>query len=176
MITNGKERSKQEAELMAQCVQDKASEEANKKVQMSVFKNKIDKLQGEINLHASNINHGFTYVDKATTMYRDFDKQRRVYFDKQTGDYLKDEQFHPSDFQKKIDFDEEETARQQQIEENNTTGEFAEGNLDALDNVIIDKKVAKVKKLKPTPKETLHPAYGKDFEQEDEDPFAPLND
>lgn|GEM_PF-5804758 len=66
-------------------------------------------------------------------LYRDFDKQRRVYFDKQTGDYLKDESFHPSDFQKKLDFDAEEErlrmediARHQQIETNNAVGEYAE--------------------------------------------------
>lgn len=186
---------RQEADMLAQCVSDKAQEENNKKVAMSVFKNKIDTLQGEINLHASNINHGFTYVDKATTMYRDFDKQRRVYFDKQTGDFLKDEPFHPSDFQKKLEFDTEETARQEQIAENNQVGAFAEqepdengmyigndGNLtdikpvadpfDPIDDIIVDKKVkgAKVAKLKPTPKPFLPDNYGANFEQEDELP------
>jgi hypothetical protein len=137
---------KQEADMLAQCVSDKQQEENNKKVAMSVFKNKIDTLQGEINLHASNINHGFTYVDKASVMYRDFDKQKRVYFDKQNGDFLKDEPFHPSDFQKKLDFEEQERARQEQIEFNNSNGDFAE---------------------KPTPKDNLGEHYGRDFEPED---------
>jgi len=181
---------KQEADMLAQCVSDKQQEENNKKVAMSVFKNKIDTLQGEINLHASNINHGFTYVDKATTMYRDFENQKRVYFDKQTGDFLKSEAFHPSDFQKKLDFDAEEIARQEQIAENNSVGAYVNaepdadgfyrdefGNLtdipprkplDALDAVIIDKKVKGGKKEKPAPKELLHPNYGKDFEPEDD--------
>lgn len=189
---------KQEADMLAQCVSDKQQEENNKKVAMSVFKNKIDTLQGEINLHASNINHGFTYVDKATTMYRDFDKQRRVYFDKQTGDFLKDEAFHPSDFQKKLDFDAEETARQEQIAENNAVGDYvnatpdengmyigADGNLtdipprdttfDPVDDIIVGKKVkgAKVAKLKPTPKDVLPDNYGKDFEQDDSNDDLP---
>lgn len=179
---------KQEADMLAQCVSDKQQEENNKKVAMSVFKNKIDTLQGEINLHASNINHGFTYIDKAATMYRDFDKQRRVYFDKQSGDYLKDEAFHPSDFQKKLDFEEQEKAIQQQIEENNQTGEFAERTLKddlfaPLDEIIVDKKVSGhklgaegeklskavkdgIQKEKPTPKDNLPLNYGKYFDPE----------
>jgi|GEM_PF-6394098 len=35
---------KQEADMLAQCVSDKQQEENNKKVAMSVFKNKIDTL------------------------------------------------------------------------------------------------------------------------------------
>jgi len=185
------EELKQESAMLAQCITDKQQEENNKKVAMSVFKNKIDTLQGEINLHASNINHGFTYVDKATVLYRDFDKQRRVYFDKATGDYLKDDPFQPSDFQKKLEFDTEETARQEQIEENNEVGAFAnqEPNADGLytdrhgnltdikptggiykpiDDIIVGKKTKPVKsKEKPTPKDNLHPLHGKDFETEE---------
>lgn len=151
---------KQEADMLAQCVSDKQQEENNKKVAMSVFKNKIDTLAGEINLHASNINHGFTYLDKATVLYRDFDNKLRVYFDKQTGDYLKQEAFHPSDFQKKLDFDTQEELQQAQIEENNAVGEFA----DPLDEVIETKKG----KGKPKPKDTLPDDYGKNFEQEED--------
>ena len=164
------EELKQESAMLAQCITDKQQEENNKKVAMSVFKNKIDTLQGEINLHASNINHGFTYVDKATVLYRDFERQRRVYFDKATGDYLKDDPFQPSDFQKKLEFDTEETARQEQIEENNVVGDFAEGTdpYTPIDNIIVDKKVkgAKVAKLKPTPSDNLDPNYGRNFETE----------
>lgn len=185
------EELKQEADMLAQCITDKQQEENNKKVAMSVFKNKIDTLQGEINLHASNINHGFTYVDKATVLYRDFTNQRRVYFDKQTGDFLKDEPFQPSDFQKKLEFDTEENARQEQIAENNDIGDFANhepnedglytdhnGNLtdikpagdvySAIDNIIIDKKVSGAKKKeKPTPSDNLDPNYGRNFETEE---------
>lgn len=159
---------KQEADMLAQCVSDKQSEESNKKVAMSVFKNKIDTLQGEINLHASNINHGFTYVDKASTLYRDFNKQRRVYFDKQTGDFLKDEAFHPSDFQKKLDFEAEESARQEQIAENNSYS--------PVDEVIVGKKIGKVKPEKPTPKNNLGDNYGKSNEFDDELPEGMYRD
>ena len=166
------EELKQESAMLAQCITDKQQEENNKKVAMSVFKNKIDTLQGEINLHASNINHGFTYVDKATVLYRDLERQRRVYFDKATGDYLKDDPFQPSDFQKKLEFDTEENIRQGMIEENNATGDFAEGTdpYAPIDGIIIDKakKGAKTAKLKPVPSDNLHPNYGKGFETEEE--------
>jgi hypothetical protein len=138
-------------------------------------------------------------------MYRDFEKQRRVYFDKQTGDYLKDEAFHPSDFQKKLDFDAEEErlrlediARQQQIETNNAVGNYADrqpdengfyrdadGNLtdikptgdifDPVDSIIVDKKIGKVKE-RPTPKDNLHPMHGRDLEPADEPVFPDEDD
>lgn len=121
---------------------------------MAAFKNKIDTFEGKIKLHASNINHGFTYIDKAASMYRDFENKKRVYFDRQSGNFLKSEDFHPSDFQKQLDFEEEDErlrlediARQEQIEENNRTGNFTDG-LYALDEVIVDKKVGKEKASK----------------------------
>lgn len=141
-----------ESELLAQAVTDKSAEEANKKAAMGVFKNKIDTLDAEVKLRAGHVTHGFTYLDKPTEMYRDNTTSKRLYFDKVTGNLLKDEPFHPSDFQKKIDFDanEEELrladiARQQQIEENNRVGNLANGGdgLDALDEVILDKKLGR---------------------------------
>lgn len=157
----------QESQMLAQSVSDKATEENNKKVAMTSFKNKIDTHEGAIKLHASNINHGFTYIDKASVMYRDYVTSKRVYFDKSNGDFLKEEAFHHSDYQKKIDFELEATAREEQIAENNTAGDFANG-LDALDEVIIDKKVAKGKKGKPTPKDNLPENYNKFAEVQDD--------
>lgn len=160
----------QESQLLAQSVNDKIHEENNKKVAMTVFKNKIETFDADIKLHASNLTHGFTYKDVSTEMYRDWKNSKRVYFDKQTGNFLKEEAFHPSDYQKKLDFETEESARQQQIEENNRTGNEAEDNpFAAIDEIIIDKRVGKGKKEKPSPKYNLHPLYGKDFEHGDSD-------
>lgn len=159
--------------MMAQSVTDKQATENEKKVAMAAFKNKIDTFEGRIKLHASNINHGFTYIDKAASMYRDFENKKRVYFDRQSGNFLKQEDFHPSDFQKQLDFEEEDErlrlediARQEQIEENNRAGNFADG-LDVLDEIILDKKIGKGKKEKPTPKDNLHPNHGRDAEYDE---------
>ncbi len=137
---------KQEADQLAQCVSDKQQEENNKKVAMSVFKNKIDTLEGEIKFHASNINHGFTYIDKATVLFLDFVNNRRVYFDKQNGNFIRDEAFHPADYQKKIDFTGISPETQEQIDFNNAVAGLSE---------------------KPTPKDNLPEHYGKDFEAPD---------
>lgn len=134
----------QESQMLAQSVNDKIHEENNKKVAMTVFKNKIETFDADIKLHASNLTHGFTYKDISTEMYRDWVNCKRVYFDKQSGNFVKEEVFHPSDFQKKLDFEANEKAKQEQIDENNTAGDFADG-LDALDEVIIDKKLGRDK-------------------------------
>lgn len=174
---------KQESEMMAQSVTDKQATENEKKVSMAAFKNKIDTFEGKIKLHASNINHGFTYIDKAASMYRDFENKKRVYFDRQSGNFLKQEDFHPSDFQKQLDFEEEDErlrlediARQEQIEENNRAGNFADRTLkddifNPIDEVILDKKIGKGNKENPTPKDNLHPNHGRDAEH-DELPYG----
>lgn len=164
----------QEGQMLAQAVNDKASEENNKKVAMAAFKNKIDTFDGKIKLHASNINHGFTYIDKPAEMYRDYARAKRVYFDKATGDFLSEESFHASDFQKKLDFEQQEEQlrlddieRQQQIEENNRAGDHAEGELDTLDEIILDKKKEGRPEMRPVPKDNLPDNYGKNFEADE---------
>jgi len=143
------EELKKEGEVLAQLVSDQQTIENEKKVAMTVFKNRIETCAGEIKLHSSNINYGFTYHDVAAEMYRDWNNCQRVYFDKQTGNFIKSENFHPSDFQKKLDFEAEEErlkqldiARQQQIEENNAAGNHAEGDIfDRVDEIIVNKKL-----------------------------------
>lgn len=167
----------QKSQQIAHLISDINHEEEEKKAVGAQYKNKIDTLKSEAKMLSSHITNGFMYTDKPAALYLDYETNQRVYVSKEDGEVLKTEPFHPSDYQKKIDFDEEENARQQQIDENNATGEFAEAQLfDAVDQIIVDKKVAKVKKLKPTPKDVLPDNYGRDFEQEDEDPFAPVND
>ena len=177
----------QESQMLAQSVNDKIHEENNKKVAMTVFKNKIETFDADIKLHASNLTHGFTYVDKSCEMYRDWKAAKRVYFDKQSGIFVREEPFHPSDYQKKLEFEAEyerlrleDEARQQQIDENNRAGMYAEGeeqNLDALDGVILAKKIGK--RGKPTPKDNLHPNHGRDAEEPElpeDDIFAPIKE
>lgn len=143
----------QQAQLIAQAVTDKASEESNKKVAMATFKTKIDELQGKINLYATYLTNGFMYVDKPAEMYRDYARAKRVYFDKASGNFLSEENFHASDYQKKIDFEAreeelrlEDIERNRQIEENNQAGHYADGITDALAEVISDKKMKVVAK------------------------------
>lgn len=131
-----REELEEQSNLLAQAVKNKTQEEANKKVAMADFANKIKNLEAQINLHSGHINNGYTYQDRVCELYLDFDKKIRLYDDKITGDHLKTEPFHQSDFEKrqlKMNLDE-------QINENNEAGEFAEG--DALD-AVIDKKKGK---------------------------------
>ncbi len=145
----------QEAQLLAQAVNDKATTENNKKVIVADFGNKIKQFDAAIRVHSGHVANGFTMMDKPASLYRDYATSKRVYIDKQTNEIVKVEDFHASDFQKKIDFEEEESrlreqdiARQQQIEENNQVGGYAEGAdinsglFDPVDNVIVDKKLS----------------------------------
>lgn len=167
-----------ESQLLAQTVQDKATTENNKKVAMSGFSNQIKQLDAEIKVHSDCVANGFTYKDVTSELYRDYDRKKRVYLLKGTETIIKEEDFRESDYQKQLPFDGEDTeltqidrARQQQIEENNRVGGFAAGDLDALDEVIIDKKVGKGKKgEKPTPKNNLGDHYNKNEEFESELP------
>lgn len=134
--TFSREELEEQSNLLAQAVKNKAQEESNKKVAMADFTNKIKSLEAQINLHSGHINNGYTYSDRVCELYLDFEAKQRIYDDKLTGEHLKTEPFHQSDFEKrqlKMNLDE-------QIEENNEAGEFAEG--DALD-VVIDKKKGK---------------------------------
>ena|ERR1700761_7011726 len=157
--------------ILAKTVKDKEGVEAEKKSVNAEFKNNIDKLQAEIKLYSGYINNGYMYTDKSAELWLDYEASERIYYDKHSGAELKREPFHPSDYQKKIDFDEQ----QKQIEENNAAGEYAEGGPDALDRVIKEKKKG-AKKEKPQPKELLPPDYGKDLEQDDDDLYLPGDD
>lgn len=129
---------KEESTLLAQAVKNKASVDAEKKVAMSAFTNQLKKLDADINIHSSNYNNGYTYRDEPCELWYDYDTNTRVYKNKQTGQEVKHEPFYAGDYQKKIMFEEQ----QEQIAENNSAGDFAEG--DQLDQVIGDK----VKKFK----------------------------
>lgn len=181
----------QQSQLLANAVNDKATEENNKKVAVSDFANKIKQLDAQIKTYSGHVATGFTYTDRSAELYRDYVRSKRVYLDKITLEVIKEEDFKESDYQKKIDFEAaeeqltlEDMRRQTQIEENNTAGNFAEAG-DALDGVISDKNPGhrlgtegkklsdKVKeglnKEKPIPKNNLAENYGKDFEQQEED-------
>ncbi|MCW3111294.1 MAG: hypothetical protein JWQ09_5800 [Segetibacter sp.] len=164
----------QKSSQIAHLINDINHEEEEKKAIGSQYKNKIDQLKSEAKLVSGHITNGFAFIDKSAERYLDYETNQRIYKSKDTGEIIKTEPFHASDYQKKLDFDNEEAARQDQIEENNATGGFANGELDALDNVIVDKKIGKVKKEKPTPKDNLDFNYGKDQEIESDDPFADL--
>ena len=117
-------------------------QEAKKKSTAAEYKNKIDSLKAQAKLVAANINNKWENQDRACELYLDFNAKVRIYDDKITGQELKREPFHQSDFEKrqlKMNLDEEIDAR-------NELGDFAE---------------------RPTPKDNLDPNYGKDFEQED---------
>lgn len=179
----------QRSQQLAQTVQDKAGTENSKKVAMSGFSNQIKQLDAEIKVHSDCVANGFIYKDVTAELYRDYERSKRVYILKGSETIIKEEDFRESDYQKAINFDgdDELTAldinRQQQIEENNRVGEFAEGG-DALDNVIgmknpghvlgeegqaLSDKVKKgVAKEKPTPKNNLGDNYGKNHEPVDE--------
>lgn len=134
----------EESLLLAQAVNDRTHEENNKKVQMAEVNNKIKQLEAKIKVHAGHVDNGFMNMDKPAEMYRDYERRKRIYIDKNTRLFLKEEDFHASDFQKKIEFDEEFEQginQAKQIKENNEVGEFA--NTDQLDNVINDKVAGK---------------------------------
>lgn len=148
---------KEQANLLSQAVKNKAAVEADKKVAMSGFTNQIKKLDADINIHSSNHNNGFTYQDEACELWLDYDTNTRVYVSKSSGKEVKHEAFYPSDYQKKIDFTGVSAETQDQIDENNQVGEFAEQN-DQLDKVISD-KVTKFKADKKSGKIKTKPLY-----------------
>lgn len=163
----------QKSQQIANLITDINHEEDEKKAIGAQYKNKIDTMKAEAKLVSGHITNGFMYTDKPAELYLDYGTSQRVYVDKHNGEELRRDIFHASDFQKKIDFDLEETARQQQIEENNATGSYAEGSLaqgiyNPVDAIIIDKKLGKVKKEKPKPADNLSPNYGRDFEPGEE--------
>lgn len=145
-------KSKQLARLMAEI----ESEEAEKKARAAEYKNKIDKLKAEAKLVAGHITNGYAFQDFPAELYLDYGTNERVYIDKQNGAELSRENFHSSDFQKKIDFTGIDPETQVQIDFNNAVGNIAEGD---GDNASTD--------LKPTPKGNLPDNYGANFEQEE---------
>lgn len=182
-----------ESQQLAKSIQDKASVDNNKKVATSGFNNQIKILDGEIKKHSDNVTNGFTYKDVTSELYRDYERLKRVYILKGTETIIKEEDFRESDHQKMFPFDGEDTelteidrARQQQIEENNQAGAFAEGG-DQLDNVInhklgaagqdLSNKVKKgIAKEKPTPKDNLGEHYGKSHEPDDDEALPNSDD
>lgn len=142
----------EESQALALAANEKTHIEAEKKVVVADYGNKIKTLDGQIKLHAGHVASGFTYKDKPAEMYRDYENLRRVYFAKDSGNFIKDEPFHESDYQHKLVFD----ATKEQIEANNDAGDYAEGGdnaIDALDEVIIAKKVKGRKGAKNKPDE-----------------------
>lgn len=142
--TFSRDEMEQQGQLLAQAVQDKATEEANKKLAMGTFKDKIDKLSADIKVFSGHVANGFTYRDEPCELYLDYELNSRIFTRKSDGVPVKTEPFHASDYQKKIDFE----NVQEQIEENNEAGEFA----DPLDEVIKTKKEKKSNfVIKPLP-------------------------
>lgn len=157
----------QKSQQIALLIGDIEHEKAEKKSVAAEYKNKIDKLEAEAKLISGHINNGYTIVDKPAELWLDYANNERVYIDKYSGDELKRETFHASDYQKKIDFDEEQSDLQRVVYENGAAHDFAN---DPLGEVIEEKKKsgrsAKNKSEKPKPAGNLPDDYGKDFEPE----------
>lgn len=162
----------EQSQLLAKAVQDKSHVEAEKKIVVKGFQDRIALHDKEIKDFSNKVTNGFAYIDLPAEMYLDYAQEKRLYYDKRDGKLLKEENFKESDYQTKINFE----AKQKQIAENNAAGDFAEGEEqfpegDALDQVINEKiaesgKGKGPKKEKPTPKDNLPEQYGKDYEHE----------
>lgn len=143
----------EKGEAIAALNADIEHEESAKKQMAAEYKNKIDSLKAETKLYSGQVNNGFIMVDTPTEMFLDYEKKKRVFFNKQNGDFVKAEDFHASDFTKRqtaLDLEakltQEDIERQKQKEENNEVGEYADGDPFApIDDVIIDKKLAIVR-------------------------------
>lgn len=168
---------KQIAMQLASLYSEVEQAEERKKNVASQHKNAIDALKVEVKKLSTYINTGFQTQPRVAELFLDYGIQKRMYYDKRTGDLLLEKSFEEEDYQKKINF----YAKQEQIDYNNAIGDFAEGDLnegtDQLDKVIIEKKKGGPK-AKPTPKDNLHPKHGADLEyQEDQLPGdAPVDD
>lgn len=184
----------QKSSDIARLITEKESEEAGKKNSAAEYKNKIDKLQADIKLISGHINNKYAHFDKPCELIANFETKRRQYRLKETGEVVKEEDLHASDYntlQTKLDLEEtmlqEDIARQQQIEDNNQAGDYADGlrigedgnltnlpprdtTFDPIDAIIVDKKIKGAKKLKPEPKSLLPDDYGKGFDMDDELP------
>lgn len=127
--------------------------ESAKKQIAKEYQNKIDNMKAEVKLYSGQLNNGFKFIDRLCDMHLDYEAKKRVYFDKQNGNFVKEEDFHPSDFIKRqtaLDLEakltQEDIERQKQIEANNHAGDYAEGDpFKPVDDVIIDKKLGKGK-------------------------------
>lgn len=159
--------------------------EERKKNVAAQHKNTIDGLRNQAKTFSSHITTGFRTEPRVAELFLDYGVQKRMYYDKRTGDFLIEKPFLEDDYQKKINF----FAKQEQIEYNNHIGDIAEGGSDlppeenandALAKVINDKAKGKTTKAgkegaiigalleKPTPKDNLGPNYGKSHEFADE--------
>lgn len=179
---------KQIAMQLASLYSDVEQAEERKKNVASQHKNAIDALKVEVKKLSTYINTGFRTEPRVAELFLDYAVQKRMYYDKRTGDLLIEKSFQEEDYQKKINF----YAKQEQIEYNNEVGNYAEGQLppeegnpfpsetsdDALAKVINEKKEtaaqqkaregAIIRKLqeKPTPKDNLGEHYGRSHEYE----------
>ncbi len=140
--------------------------DAKKKATAAEYKNKIDILKAQVKLVSDAITNKWENQDRACELYLDFENKVRIYDDKITGEELKREPFHQGDFEKR----QLKMFQEEQIAENNSIGNFAEGQdpFAAIDDIIVEKKVKGAKKEKPAPKDILPINYGKDFESEDD--------
>lgn len=145
----------QKSTQIAQLITDIEHEESEKKAVGSEYKNKIDKLKAEAKLISGHITNGFAFIDKTAELYLNYDECNRVYIDKHERTVLKTEPFHPSDYQKKLKLE----GTQEQIDENNELGDYAEGESGSQG-------------FKPTPKYNLGEHYGKSLAPMEDDEFA----
>lgn len=143
----------QQSHQIARLLSEIETEEAEKKARASEYKNKIDKLKAEAKLISGHITNGYAFIDKPAELYLDYTTNERVYFDKHDQTELLRETFHASDYQKKLVFE----GTQEQIDENNTLFDYAEGESGATG-------------LKPTPKDNLGEDYGKFHEVATDNP------
>lgn len=145
--------------------------EERKKNVAAQHKNAIDSLKVEVKKLSSYITTGFRTEPRVAELFLDYAVQKRMYYDKRTGDLLIEKNFQEEDYQKKINF----YAKQEQIDYNNEVGNYTEGQLppeeengdDALEKVINQKKKGGEKE-KPIPKDNLGEHYGKNHEYETE--------
>ena len=113
----------QNTDLLVKAVQDKDTEENNKKVANAGFKDKIDRLAADVKLYSGYLSNGFHYRDKTCELWLNFETKKRQYYLKESGELIKEEDFHASDYQKIMDF---EQKQKEQADENNAVGELAE--------------------------------------------------
>lgn len=109
----------QQAQLLAQSVKDQAIKESEKKSVMAQYKDEIEKIEKEIKIYSNHVNDGYTFKEFPCELHLDFDRKKRLYFDKQNHEIIKEEDFHNSDYQRLIDFQAEEKKLQDEIAENN---------------------------------------------------------
>jgi hypothetical protein len=141
------EEREEQAHLLAQAVKNKSIKEVEKKSAMNQYKDEIDKLDKDIKIASNHVNDGYTFKDFPCELHLNYATKKRMYIEKNTGDVIKEEDFHNSDYQKKLDFEaEQQRIFNEQIDENNDAVSKAE------------KPSGKLKKVKEE-------EFGDDFEE-----------